>query len=122
MNRFARPSVLALVLAATVGGSTGDVRAALLTTVKWGLRQAGAAATDSAAAAFDVREKSILELQEAMRSGKTTSKGLVEAYLARIRKYDKDGPRINAIIVLNPRAARTAEGLDEERRSRGPRG
>jgi Asp-tRNA(Asn)/Glu-tRNA(Gln) amidotransferase A subunit family amidase len=117
MNPPAKRSVLALVLVATAGGSTGDVSAALLTAV----RQVGTAANDTAAP-FDVREKSILELQEAMRSGRTTAKGLVEAYLTRIRKYDKDGPQINAIIALNPRALQTAQSLDEERRTRGPRG
>jgi Asp-tRNA(Asn)/Glu-tRNA(Gln) amidotransferase A subunit family amidase len=76
----------------------------------------------SADATFDVVEKSILELQEAMRSGRATSERLVELYLARIRKYDKQGPAINAFIAINPRAGETARGLDEERRTRGARG
>src|SRR4029079_9472295 len=36
--------------------------------------------------------------------------------------YDQDGPRINAFIALNPKALETADALDAERRSRGPRG
>src|SRR5262249_49374619 len=48
-------------------------------------------------AAFDVVEKSISDLQAAMRSGSVTSRQLVEAYLARIRKYDQGGPKINAL-------------------------
>ena len=56
------------------------------------------------APAFDVFEKSIVELQDAMRAGRVTSKDLVEAYLARIRAYDKAGPGINAMISLNPKA------------------
>jgi amidase len=71
---------------------------------------------------FDVVEKSIADLQGAMRSGAVTSRQLVEAYLARIRKYDQDGPKINAFIMLNPRALETADALDAERRSKGPRG
>ncbi len=67
-------------------------------------------------------EKSIFELQDAMRSGRATSKGLVDAYLGRIRRYDKAGPEINAFIALNPRAIETAQALDEERRTRGSRG
>ena len=76
----------------------------------------------SAPATFDVVEKSITDLQNAMRSGAVTSRQLVEAYLSRIRRYDQDGPRINAIIALNPRALETADALDTERRTRGPRG
>ena len=74
------------------------------------------------AASFDVTEKSIPELQNAMRSGEVTSRQLVEAYLARIRKYDQDGPRINAFIALNSSALETAAALDAERRAKGPRG
>jgi Asp-tRNA(Asn)/Glu-tRNA(Gln) amidotransferase A subunit family amidase len=51
-----------------------------------------------------------------------TSRQLVEAYLARIRKYDQDGPHINAFITLNPNALETADALDAERRTKGPRG
>lgn len=73
-------------------------------------------------AAFEVHEKSIVELQDAMRSGLVSSVQLVDAYLARIRAYDQDGPRINAMIAVNARARETAAALDEERRTRGPRG
>ena len=72
--------------------------------------------------AFDVVEKSIADLQAAMGSGQVTSRQLVEAYLARIRKYDQDGPHINAFISLNPKALETADALDAERQSKGPRG
>jgi Asp-tRNA(Asn)/Glu-tRNA(Gln) amidotransferase A subunit family amidase len=76
----------------------------------------------SSATAFDVVEKSISDLQAAMRLGQVTSRQLVEAYLARIRKYDQDGPHINAFIMLNPKALETADALDAERRTKGPRG
>ena len=71
---------------------------------------------------FDIVEKSIADLQAAMRSGAVTSRQLVEAYLARIRKYDQDGPKINAFITLNAHALEAADALDAERRSKGPRG
>jgi amidase len=87
------------------------------------LSAAGVAVQDPALSpAFDVVEKSITELQNAMRSGQVTSRRLVEAYLARIRKYDQDGPRLNAFLLLNPKALETADALDAERRARGPRG
>jgi amidase len=71
---------------------------------------------------FDVFEMSILDLQAAQTSGRVTSRGLVESYLARIAAYDQAGPKLNAIVVLNPRAREDADALDKERASRGPRG
>src|SRR5262245_66693870 len=64
---------------------------------------------------FEVAEASITQLQDAMRDGKVTSKALVEAYRARIRAYDGQGPKLNAIIAINPNALRDAEALGHER-------
>src|SRR5262245_7126484 len=75
------------------------------------------------ARSFDVVEKSIGELQQAMQSGAATSKVPVEAYLARLRAYDKAGPALNTMIVVNPKALDAAAALDRERSSgrvRGP--
>jgi len=71
---------------------------------------------------FEVHERSILELQAAQAEGRVTARGLVDAYLARIAAYDQTGPRLNAIVVLNPRAREEAEALDRERTRTGPRG
>jgi len=71
---------------------------------------------------FDVHERSIAELQEAQASGKVTARGLVDAYLARIQAYDQAGPRLNAIVMLNPRAREEADALDRERAEKGARG
>lgn len=71
---------------------------------------------------FDVYERSILELQAAQTEGRVTSRGLVESYLARIAAYDQAGPRLNAIVQLNPRAREEADALDQERAAKGPRG
>lgn len=73
-------------------------------------------------APFDVTEKSIEDLQDAMRAGQVTSRQLVDLYLARIDAYDKQGPALNAITTINPRARDTAEALDAERKTRGARG
>ncbi|HET9984650.1 MAG TPA: amidase family protein [Longimicrobiales bacterium] len=73
--------------------------------------------------AFDVVEATIPELQAAMASGRLTAVQLVDAYVARIRAYDQHGPRLNAIIRLNPRARAEAAALDAERKAgkvRGP--
>src|SRR6478672_2732926 len=75
------------------------------------------------ASTFDVTEKSIVQLLAAQRIGTVTSHDLVEKYLARIRAYDQDGPRLNAMIALNPHALEEADALDAERRAgrvRGP--
>ncbi len=53
---------------------------------------------------FDVHEQSILDLQAAQAAGKVTARGLVDSYLARIQAYDQAGPRLNAIVLVNPRA------------------
>jgi amidase len=71
---------------------------------------------------FEVLEQSILDLQAAQTSGKVTSRGLVEAYLARIAAYDQAGPRLNAIVTINPRAREDGTELDRERTAKGPRG
>jgi Asp-tRNA(Asn)/Glu-tRNA(Gln) amidotransferase A subunit family amidase len=71
---------------------------------------------------LDVTEKSIAQLQSAMQSGQVTSRQLVDAYLARIAAYDRQGPRLNAVIALNSSAAADADALDKERSSKGPRG
>jgi len=74
------------------------------------------------AASYDAFEKSIGELQADMAAGRTSGAGLVRFYLDRIAAYDQAGPRLNAVIFLNPRAFADARALDEERRKRGPRG
>src|SRR5690606_11608469 len=42
------------------------------------------------------------------------SRDLAEAYLERIEAYDKRGPSLNAILMVNPRALERAEALDAE--------
>jgi Asp-tRNA(Asn)/Glu-tRNA(Gln) amidotransferase A subunit family amidase len=71
---------------------------------------------------FEIVEATIADLQAAMASGEVSSADLVDAYLARIAAYDDNGPRLNAILRVNPRAREEAAALDRERRERGPRG
>ncbi len=73
-------------------------------------------------AQVEVTEASVAQLQEWMASGRTTSVEITAAYLARIQAYDKAGPRLNAMIRLNPNALAEAEALDRERALKGPRG
>ncbi len=71
---------------------------------------------------MEVAEASIADLQKAMTEGRVTSKALVQAYLNRIAAFDQRGPKLNAIITINPNALREAEALDRERAAKGPRG
>src|SRR6185295_3128052 len=57
------------------------------------------------AAGFDPFEKTIRELQRAMAAGQITSARLVQFYLGRIDAYDQAGPRVNAVLQVNPNAA-----------------
>lgn len=72
---------------------------------------------------FELEEISIDELQKRMASGQYTARSITQAYLDRIAKLDKNGPKINAIIELNPDARSIADTLDGERKAgklRGP--
>jgi len=74
----------------------------------------------SAAGVFDFLEKSIPELQDAMASGRLSSKGLVIDYLERINSFNG---LLHSVIETNPDAISIAEELDNERRHghvRGP--
>jgi len=71
---------------------------------------------------FELDEITIGELQDGMKSGRFTARLLVEKYSERIDEIDKGGPRVNAIIEMNPDALAIAEALDRERWANGPRG
>jgi len=86
------------------------------------LAQQGASPPAPAVRLVDVVERSILDLQAEMAAGRITARDIAAAHLARIAAYDKQGPAINAMIALNPRALDEADALDRERRDRGPRG
>src|SRR5436189_5691979 len=69
---------------------------------------------------FSVVEASIPEMQEALRSGRVTSRDLVTQYLLRIATYED---KLNAAITVNPKALEEADALDTERKAgkiRGP--
>src|SRR5471030_684516 len=68
-------------------------------------------------------DATIVELQAAMTSGSLTAEKLTQLCLARIDAYEKSGPRLHAIITLNPHALDDARALDAERKAgkvRGP--
>ena len=69
---------------------------------------------------FRVEEKTIAQIHAALRARQLTCRGLVEAYLARISAYDQKGPSINAVLLLNPDALKTADELDARMNSGAP--
>ncbi len=71
---------------------------------------------------FELDEITISQLQEGMKSGKFTARSLVEKYASRIDEIDKTGPSVNSILELNPDAPAIADGLDQERNTKGARG
>jgi amidase len=81
------------------------------------------AANSRGLANSSILDASVQEQQAQMAAGKLSSKSLVQQYLARIAAIDKAGPRINAVIELNPEALAIADELDRERKAgklRGP--
>jgi amidase len=76
-----------------------------------------------APASFEFEELTIAQLQQRMRSDGLSSRGLVDACLARIDTLDRRGPALHAILEINPDARAIAGQLDAERRAgriRGP--
>ena len=57
-----------------------------------------------------------------MQGGRLTSVRLTEGFLERVEAYDRSGPRLNAVLEVNPQAREIAETLDRERASGGIRG
>jgi amidase len=65
------------------------------------------------APAFKIEETTIAAVHSAMKARTLTCHALVQRYLTRIAAYDKQGPAINALVVLNPNALAVADSLDK---------
>ena len=62
---------------------------------------------------FRIEETTIADIHAAYQAGVLTCAELVAAYLARIEAYDRNGPALNSVITVNPRAVEQAAGLDD---------
>ncbi len=85
----------------------------------------GGSESDPAAeehAQFQLDHHDIAALQSLMEDGELTAAELTRHCLDRIAEFDDAGPRLNAIIEINPAALEIATALDGERRQIGPRG
>ena len=71
---------------------------------------------------FELNEITISELQAKMESGKYSSEQITKLYLDRIEAIDKNGPKLNAIIEINPEALNIAKAMDTERKEGKIRG
>jgi amidase len=70
---------------------------------------------------IDLDVATIADLDAAFKAGTLTAEELVQLCLARIRSFDREGPLLHAVMVVNPKAIETARELDAERKAKGPR-
>ena len=75
-----------------------------------------------AAAPLNLEEATLAELGRGMAAGRLTSRAATEWYLARIAAIDEKGPKLGAVIEVNPEALAIADARDGERRSKKVRG
>ena len=68
---------------------------------------------------FDLITASVSDIQDAVDAGAFSYEKLVEMYLPRIEAYDKNGPKLHAVLAIQLRAIEIARGLDRERIERG---
>jgi Asp-tRNA(Asn)/Glu-tRNA(Gln) amidotransferase A subunit family amidase len=57
-------------------------------------------------------EATVADIRAALAAHEITCRQLVQMYLDRIEAYDKKGPLLNAIVMVNPNALATADALD----------
>jgi len=58
------------------------------------------------------QEATIDDILDAISAREITCRQVVQMYLARIAAYDRQGPALNAIVVVNPNALTAADELD----------
>lgn len=61
---------------------------------------------------FPVEETTIARVHAAMRARTLTCRALVQRYLDRIAAYDRRGPALNALVVVNEQALALADSMD----------
>jgi amidase len=96
MKRFNRVSVAAIVSALITLGS-------------------------AAAKTIEFDAATIADINAAFDAGTLTSESLTRLCLARIETFDRKGPALHAVMMLNPKAIEQARALDAERKAKGRR-
>src|SRR6185295_13329975 len=74
-----------------------------------------------AAKPIDLDSATVADINRAFDAGTLTAEKLVQLYLARIEEFDRKGPKLHAVMTLNPKALDTARALDAERKAKGKR-
>ena len=97
-----------------------DRREFLLASATAALAAPGIAA--GAKAHVTVLDLTLQQIAAAFADGRLSSQQLTQMYLDRIGALDRHGPRLGAVLEINPDALGAAAELDRERRSDGPRG
>ncbi len=69
--------------------------------------------TTARAQSFDVMEATIVGIHAAFEDGELSCVELVQAYLDRIERFDREGPSIHAVQTVNPDALQEALRLDD---------
>jgi len=85
-------------------------------------RQEGTPSAATPPESFALEEATIAELQAGMTTGQFTSRSIVDTYVARIERLDRQGPTLRSVIEINPEAQTIAEQLDRERQQGRIRG
>ena len=67
-------------------------------------------------------ELTLTEISAAFADGRLTSRRLTQIYLDRINALDRSGPKLGAVLEINPQALDIATQLDRERQTHGARG
>ncbi|HUJ52024.1 MAG TPA: amidase [Steroidobacteraceae bacterium] len=106
MNR--RDFVEAIGAATIAGGVTAAAAAGL---------RSDSAPEPGRSAGFDVTEQSLAALSRAQADGRASAESLTRAYLHRIDQYDRSGPKLGAVLAVNPEALTAARALDAARRA-----
>lgn len=68
---------------------------------------------------FSLESATISSIHDSMTNGSLTCRSLVEIYLERINKYDQQGPKLNSVILINPKALEIADELDKKFKESG---
>jgi amidase len=94
----------------------------ILTLAAGGATAAARARADGTGAApgsngFDPSEQSIAQLSAAQADGRVSAESLTRSYLQRIERYDRQGPKLGAVLAVNPDALAAAASLDAARRA-----
>lgn len=62
---------------------------------------------------FSLESATIQSIHNSMTNGDLNCRQLVEMYLERIEEYDQKGPKLNSVIMINPKALTIADELDK---------